>query len=459
MKIKTQFVLLTALITAIPLLCVIFIPCYLYLRSSDRYLVDGYKVIRELQTSELSEKDKKNLYESLSLLPPDIQTLILCEGQIAGTNIPELEDVETLSTDELWHFIQHTSKEYFYQFTTIPSSDSSTIIISTRINRNKNNTKQSGRERIFSYLLLIMILLVLVCILFVIYISTTIFKSLRLIETKAQEIASGDLSVQFDLSENNRKVQNEITTIADSLEKMRLSLIDEQTRRNKFIMGISHDLRTPIAVIKGYTEAISDGMISKEELPNTLELISAKTGQLGSMINTLINFMKLDSSQWYQNLKNENIAALITNFAKESEITGALFKREVTSLIDLPEEILIPMDSQLVNRVFENIFSNAIRYSQEEDSIHISAYEDSGNVVLEISDTGCGMSEEDISHIFDLFYRGTSSRREEGMGIGLSVVKTIIDTMNWKIDVESKVGEGSTFIITIPEVSEKEEEI
>lgn len=458
MKIKTQFVFLTALIVAIPFLCLAFIPCYFYFRSSDRYLVDGYKEIRELQSSELSEQDKKVLFETLTYLPSDIQSLILSNGQITGTNIPELKEKSYLTSEDLWSFIQSTSTNYFYQFTTVPSTDSNTIII-TRINRNRNNIKQQGREKLLSYVLMVMIILVLICVLFVIYISSTIFKSLKLIETKTQEIASGDLTVKFNLSESNSKVQNEITTITDSLEKMRLSLIDEQTRRNRFIMGISHDLRTPIAVIKGYTEAISDGMISQEEMPNTLELISTKTGQLGSMINTLINFMKLDTSQWYQNLKNENISELIRNFAKESEITGTLFKREVTSLIDLPNEILIPMDSQLVTRVFENIFSNAIRYSKEEDSIHISAYEDCGNVMLEISDTGCGMTKEDINHIFDLFYRGTSSRREEGMGIGLSVVKTIIDTMNWKIDVESNVGEGSTFIITIPKPVKKEEEI
>lgn len=458
MKIKTQFVFLTALIVAIPFLCLAFIPCYFYFRSSDRYLVDGYKVIRESQSSELSEQDKKVLFETLTYLPSDIQSLILSNGQITGTNIPELKEKSYLTSEDLWSFIQSTSTNYFYQFTTVPSTDSNTIII-TRINRNRNNIKQQGREKLLSYVFMVMIILVLICVLFVIYISSTIFKSLKLIETKAQEIASGDLTVKFNLSESNSKVQNEITTITDSLEKMRLSLIDEQTRRNRFIMGISHDLRTPIAVIKGYTEAISDGMISQEEMPNTLELISTKTGQLGSMINTLINFMKLDTSQWYQNLKNEDISELIRNFAKESEITGTLFKREVTSLIDLPNEILIPMDSQLVTRVFENIFSNAIRYSKEEDSIHISAYEDCGNVMLEISDTGCGMTKEDINHIFDLFYRGTSSRREEGMGIGLSVVKTIIDTMNWKIDVESNVGEGSTFIITIPKPVKKEEEI
>ena len=117
---------------------------------------------------------------------------------------------------------------------------------------------------------------------------------------------------------------------------------------------------------------------------------------------------------------------------------------------NLPNEYLIPYDEQLVNRVFENLLSNALRYTEENDEIRICAYEYENSIYIKICDTGIGISESDLANIFDLFYRTTNSRREEGMGIGLSVVKNIIETHGWRIEVESEKGKGSCFIIIIP---------
>ena len=111
---------------------------------------------------------------------------------------------------------------------------------------------------------------------------------------------------------------------------------------------------------------------------------------------------------------------------------------------------MIPYDEQLVNRVFENLLSNALRYTEENDEIRICAYESESAIFIKICDTGIGISESDLTNIFDLFYRATNSRREEGMGIGLSVVKNIIETHGWKIDVQSEKGKGSCFTIIIP---------
>ena len=106
----------------------------------------------------------------------------------------------------------------------------------------------------------------------------------------------------------------------------------------------------------------------------------------------------------------------------------------------------------LVQRAFENLFSNAIRYTKDNDSIFLNAYilQDKNEIIFEIKDTGIGIKKNDLNYIFDIFYRGTNSRREDGMGIGLSVVKNVITTYGWKIDVSSEVNEGSTFTIHIP---------
>ena len=146
---------------------------------------------------------------------------------------------------------------------------------------------------------------------------------------------------------------------------------------------------------------------------------------------------------------------IIKDFAHTAEMTGTVYKRNITTAINLRACIKIQVDKMLFSRALENIFSNALRYTKDGDSISITAEEttDAKNnkkVVIAISDTGIGIEKDDLSHIFDLFYRGTNSRREQGMGIGLSVVKNIIDTHGWNIHVDSDRGIGTIFRIEIP---------
>ena len=270
--------------------------------------------------------------------------------------------------------------------------------------------------------------LVLIAALFLFKIFTNITKSIEVLEKQTQEIANGDLSVK--VTKKNRN-SNEIVSITNSLERMRLSLLEAQNQKNKFIMGMSHDLRTPVAIIKGYMEALSDGVITEtDEIHNTYNLISLKTTQLEDMINTLINFMKINSTEFREQLLPESISDLVSTFIKDAEATGLILKRKVTTRNLLDKDTKIPLNKQLVTRVFENLLSNALRYTKENDEINICAEQNEKSIIIKISDTGCGIAEEDLDNIFELFYRGTNSRREEGIGIGLSVVKNIVEIIS-----------------------------
>ncbi|MCQ2574169.1 MAG: HAMP domain-containing histidine kinase [Treponema sp.] len=445
MKIRTQINVLMTLVIAIPVLCVIYFPIYHYFTSPNRLLIDGTKNIPQIESTLLTEQDQNELRSVLRDFPPDVQVAIFTNTfDVIETNIPELVGIEKLGYDSFWSFAEDTREAFFYQFSTM-ETDHSSFVILTRIPRRKDIRAKKNKAGIWLYILLFVI--VSLCVITIIFTTRNIFLSINLIERQTQAIAGGNLNIKIN---TDKKKKNEITSIADSLEKMRFSLEDAQTRRNKFIMGISHDLRTPVAIIRGYTEAIADGMVPENEMNNTLNLICAKTSQLENMINTLINFMKLDTTDWRENLKEESITKSIRDFAHDACLMGPLFKRVITSDIDFPNEIFVPMDIQLVTRVFENILNNAIRYTQENDTISIYGRETENEIIMTISDTGEGMTEEDLNHIFDLFYRGTASRREEGMGIGLSVVKSVITTLEWDIDVHSELGKGSEFIISIP---------
>ncbi|MBP5747282.1 MAG: HAMP domain-containing histidine kinase, partial [Treponema sp.] len=206
-------------------------------------------------------------------------------------------------------------------------------------------------------------------------------------------------------------------------------------------------------------EAITDGIVSDmDSVKNSLSIITSKADQLETMINDLINYVKLNNTDWKQTLENVRLEPFLANFAQSAANTSSVYQRKINTFIDIDTSIEVPMDKNLVSRALENILSNAVRYTKEGDSISISAVQEGSVVLLSIADTGIGIAEKDLEHIYDIFYRGTNSRREQGMGIGLSVVKTIIDTLGWSIKVSSKMNEGTTFFIGIPLGNGKSEE-
>ena len=453
MKIKQQFTILSIIIISIPILCSIFVIIHTYIHSPNRYLIKGSAKIERADFAALSQKDLELLERSLKMLPEDVEA-VLCrttDRKIIYSTIPDIEVGTYMERNELWNYATETSDKYFYQFSRLQILDSNIFLV-TRLSRQKiNSTPQTS---IYLRILLVIIIIAVISLHLITIIAKSIFHGLNNIQSSSSRLAEGKLDSPI-ITNPCTKNQNEFICILNSLETMRCELVEMQERKNHFIMGISHDLRTPVAVIKGYSEAIQDDVITeKEEIKKSIELIEQKATQLESMIDTLINFMKLNIKEIRENLVKDSITKIINDFGKYAQVTGTLFKRNVTVNISINEDIQVPLNIQLVQRSFENIFSNAIRYTKENDSIDITAYTKKTNnkntLFLKIKDTGCGIDKKDLDYIFDLFYRGTTSRQEEGMGIGLAVVKNIVDTHGWKISVESQKGHGSCFTIKIP---------
>lgn len=446
MKIKHQFIILSAMIIAIPVVCTLYMCILHYYHSPDRVMMNGSRRIKKIeqQMEKLTDEEWTELRNTMKILPPEVQTTLIDEDKfVLYSSIPEVELGSTCSDFDMWRIMNRTSDEYFYQFTA-PSIHNGRTLLITRVPRNKRPVKKTN---IVAPLLIFLIIFVSICFVLIVFISKNIFKSINLVANKTTDLAEGKLQTEITISTRN----NEITSTLSNLETMRKSLVEAQNRKNKFIMGISHDLRTPVAVIKGYTEAIHDGLITDhDELINTVELIEGKTSQLENMINSLISFTKMGASELKQKLQPASLTTVINDFAKGAVITGGIYKRNIITDIQLDEDYIVPFDEQLVVRLFENLYSNAIRYSKDNDTITISACKEDSNIIIKIKDTGIGIAKEDLNNIFDLFYRGTNSRREEGMGIGLSVVKNIIEIHGWTVSVESEKGKGSCFTITVP---------
>lgn len=452
MTIKKQFIILASVIVVIPIACILIASIQRYMHSANRFLMDGSKHIRKFDSQELSKKDLDSLFDTIKILPPDVEVAVISTDQkILFTSIPGININSENAYEEFWSKLERTSDQFFYQFTTLQLNNKEVALITRTLRRNKD--KLHKPKSFLPPLLAFLIVFVSILVILLIIISRTIFKSIIQIENTTDSLASGNLQKKVV---SNPKTQNEITSILNSLEKMRIALLEEQDRKNRFIMGVSHDLRTPVAIIKGYTEAILDEVISdKEEVSESLQLIHNKSQQLEEMVNSLIDFIKMDNNMIRETLLPESITSIIQVFANEAKISSNITKRTIITDIRFDKDIKVPLNKQLTNRAFENILSNAIRYTKENGEIWINAWNDEKAVYLEIKDSGIGIDQKDLKFIFDMFYRASNSRNEKGMGIGLSVVKNIIDTQGWKIDVKSEKNAGSCFTITIPYTSQE----
>lgn len=440
MKIKSQLIFLSSMIISIPILFTIFMLLHTYIHSPGRYLIQGSDKI----------ENSSDILKSLELLPQDVEAIVYNtqKKNVPYSTIQEIKTGSHLERQEIWDFIGSTSDKYFYQLIKHKPNDFEIII--SRLDRKHVNTER--QTKLYLKILLMIIIIAVASLILILFIYNTIFKSISKVESTSMSLAEGKLDKKIIIDSSALKL-NEVTLILQNLEKMRRELVEVQNRKNRFIMGISHDLRTPVAVIKGYCEAISDDVITDNiEIKQSLELIDNKASQLEEMIDTLINFMKLNNTEIKQKLEIESITDIIKDFTKYAEVTGTILKRKIITQINLTEDIRVPLNSQLVHRSFENIFSNAVRYTNENGTITIKAFQNESekNIFLQIIDDGIGIDEKDVPNIFDMFYRGTNSRREEGMGIGLSVVKNIMETHGWKISVDSVKNKGTCFSIKIP---------
>lgn len=444
MTVKRQLTLLISLIICLPVFTALIIYGY-YCNSSKRLLLSSYRRSPEKTDVSLTSDDLNSIKKSILSLSPKVEAALIVKDRIIESTIADFpQPGTTLQEGDLWKIIKQTGEEFYYLTETPLGSDRKhLVLLVSRISKKKNQTNM------FYSLLDCVLIFVIICAVATCCISRTITSSLSHLVKQTEKIAKGDLTPQEQRTP--AKSRNEFTDLTEHIDSMRAALLDAKRKQQRFIMGITHDLRTPISVIKGYTEALYDGVItSEEETKKSLEIINVKTSQLEEMITSLINYCTFFRDNFRRQITPHCIKKQLETFAKLAETTGRIFHRKISCNINLLESTDIPVNEQLLARALENLFGNALRYTEDDGEITITADESDECITITFSDTGCGIAEKDISHLFDLFYRGTNSRREQGLGIGLSVVKDIVDLHGWSIDIRSELGKGSDFIIRIP---------
>jgi signal transduction histidine kinase len=279
----------------------------------------------------------------------------------------------------------------------------------------------------------------------VIIIVQSVNRSISNLEKATRRIVEGDLDFKLPI-----KGRDKLASLTRSFESMRKHLKEEYARRSRFIMGISHDLKTPLASIRGYTEAIREGYAdTPEKLTKYLGIVGDKTQLLESRINMLIDYVRRETNEWKLKLQSVRLAPFFAELSSvlESEVTIA--GRAFESRIAISEETEVPLDEGMFTRALENLIQNAIRYSPEESIIGFSAVQTEDAILISVSNEGIGIDPADLPYVFDPFVRGGKDRKGSGLGLGLSTVEAVISSHGWKITATSHPGE-TTFTVEIP---------
>jgi signal transduction histidine kinase len=270
--------------------------------------------------------------------------------------------------------------------------------------------------------------------------------SLLVLGEAARRIAGGDLAFSLEGRGND-----EVTMLYRAFDDMRRELAEAQDSRSRFLMGVSHDLRTPLTSIKGYLQALEEGMAKD---PATHEkfvgILRAKAELLGSRIQELIEFATLETAVGKANLVDLRLQDFLLEIASAAASDAEARERKFNSRIRIDSRTVIKADPRLFLRVLENLLSNAIRYTRSGDEVALEADEDGECICIVVRDNGPGIPTEEKKRVFDEFYRGSRARNEEGLGLGLSIVKSVVSAHGWKVRLEEEYGAGASFLISIP---------
>ncbi len=276
--------------------------------------------------------------------------------------------------------------------------------------------------------------------------------------------------IQFrELAITSQNLQSLVEIKTEQLSKTNKELLDTNAQlienelaRKNVMSNISHDLKTPITAIKGYAQLLLTNRenISDEQARSYADNIMKRTNQMERLIADIIEVTKLQSGSISFKMMPISIAQMLeeTYYMYDADVT--LHGKKMDLFIPDKDLLMVEADPNKLVRIFENLISNAIHYTRDKGSIHVKAYRtyynSSDKIVVEVSDNGIGIPAEDVSHIFDRFYRAKNSGVNiKGTGLGLAIVKLIADKHNAEIVVESEVNVGTTFkIIFNPYIDE-----
>lgn len=262
----------------------------------------------------------------------------------------------------------------------------------------------------------------------------------------AERITKGDFSVRI------RPVftmggQDGFNTIIHSFNQMAEELSGIETLRTDFISNVSHELKTPLAIIQNYATMLQQPDLPEEQRREYAKAVADASRRLSSLITNILKLNKLENQQIYPERERYDLGEQLCQCLLAFEDVWEENNIELDT--ELAEHVLILSDADLMTLVWNNLISNALKFTSPGGRVTVSLETEGDFAVVQIRDTGCGIPPEVGGHIFEKFYQGDTSHATQGNGLGLALVKRVMDIVNGDISVASEVGKGSTFTVRI----------
>ncbi len=239
----------------------------------------------------------------------------------------------------------------------------------------------------------------------------------------------------------------EYNTVVADLNQMAEELSSIETLRTDFVSNVSHELKTPLAVLQNYGALLEEPNLSEEKRIEYAKSINRVTKHLSELVTNILKLNKLEAQKLSPSLRkcnvSETLCECLITFEREWDIKNL----EIDT--DIEEDVYISSDPEMLMIIWANLFSNALKFTPNGGKIGVNLKKNGNNVTVSVSDTGCGMNEATMARIFDKFYQGDTSHSEKGNGLGLALVKRVIDMHGAEIEVESAPGAGSTFTVKL----------
>ena len=348
----------------------------------------------------------------------------------------KLEDFEEKKNELLGAIHRHTppSRSLVYS-KMITLSDGNTGLIMIESLLTPVSATVETLSSIFGIVAVVMIILSLIIALCV---STFITRPIRKINNTAKQLAKGDYSVKF-----KGDSYKEIAQLNDTLNVTAVELSRVENLRRELLANVSHDLRTPLTMIIGYSEVMRD--IPGENTPENIQVIIDESARLSSLVNDLLDNSKLQAGTmpFKKDTYNltDSIIGIVSRYEKMVSAEGFNFH------FDYDDNVYINADENRISQVICNLLNNAINYSGSEKKVVIRQIKNGKRIRIEVIDTGVGIAKEDLPYIWDRYYKvdKTHKRGQIGTGLGLSIVKSLLELHNADYGVTSTLGEGSVF--------------
>jgi len=484
MRIKKRLTISNILMLVIPVVIIFIIATIMSIPfskafeskfASDRERDSNAYFIQQSLRPDLKNFNNKDDFAKLPvelqefLEPKGYHLIITYDGEIISSNVTD-EDREAIS--------KIGEDMLFKSNSLVLEMNSTSLVKNSFIKENKvvniiaiNSSYQPIRfdmkdemsTFVVSYIFIVIIISLIVVTLTNGILSTKIYKKLivplELLSYGAEQIKDGNLD--FEL---NYESDDEFKQVCGDFDEMRIRLknsVDSQIKyeedRKQLVVGISHDLRTPLTAIKGYVEGLIDGVANTpKKQKKYLNTIYTKACDMDILVDQLFLFSKLDTGSFPFKFDKVNIKEYMKSFY--NYVKDEFYGKDVEFFFDSECDDLfkVKIDCQEMNRVLLNIVGNSVKYKGDcMGEIKIRLYEKEDFAVLELSDNGKGVEEEEISNLFVSFYRGDASRTNpnEGSGLGLAIAKNIVEAHGGKIVAYNM--NGLTIKITLPKISDK----